>query len=99
MNIDNDLVNNILEKFEKLRQSQRQANKTYYEKNKDKIKLTRKPLQLTEEQKLIMREKARIYKKLRYHNDPAYKAMKQTTNREHQRLKKQQPTPDIIENL
>jgi hypothetical protein len=86
-------------KFEKLRQSQRQANKTYYEKNKDKIKLTRKPLQLTEEQKIIMREKARIYKKLRYNNDPEYKEMKQTKNREHQRLKKQQSKPEVIENL
>ena len=99
MEIENFLeIKQKLESFEKMRISQRLANKNYYDKNKDKKKLTRKPVQLTEEQRIKMREKAKNYLKHKYDTDHEYREAKKLKNKEHQRLKKQISTIEIFEN-
>ena len=99
MEIENFLeIKQKLESFERIRISQRLANKNYYEKNKDKKKLNRKPVQLTEEQRIKMREKAKIYLKHKYETNPEYREAKKLNNKEHQRLKKQLTKIENFEN-
>ncbi len=94
MNNEIKLLEDVLLKLaslEKIRVSQRLANKKYFEKNKEKIGLQRKEYKKlsnkprTEEQK----EKARNYQKNRYQNDPEFKERTKTRCRNYMQNKHQ----------
>ncbi len=83
MNQEN--IEKILVKYDQIRTGQRKANKTYYDKNKETIISKRKPkvkTEITEEQRFILREKARIYIKKRYETNLEFRELKKAQSRE-----------------
>ena len=101
MEIENTLIEikNNFEALERIRISQRLANKKYFQLHKDKINQRRKEkkVELSDEQNENRKQKNKDRIKQRYHTDLEFKKNKIEKVKEYQRLKKEEKI-EVFEN-